>query len=904
MIPERIANAELARLKQDELRQHNWKRWGPYLAERQWATVREDYSADNDCWNSFPFEQSMSRAYRWGEDGLLGFTDRECRLCFALALWNGRDPHLKERLFGLTNPEGNHSEDVKECYFYLDSTPTHSYVKGLYKYPQGEFPYQQLRDENRRRGRHLPEYELLDTGIFDENRYFDVMAEYAKALPDDLLIRITIANRGPEAARLHLLPTLWFRNTWTWQADYEEGRWQRPLLQKLSPWQVRAQHDTLGAFVWSIGAGPAGNLPSLLFTENETNAKRLYGTDDGPRYAKDAFHDYVLRGQTDAVATDVGTKAAAYYVLDIPAGESAIVHMRLTAQRDLGPDPLGDAFDFVFQQRLDEADAFYRQKIPQNLSTDEQSISRQAYAGLLWSKQFYHYVVPDWIRGDPWLPLPPEVQRQRINRAWEHLFSRDVLSVPDKWEYPAFFAWDLAFHMIPMARIDAAFAKRQLLLLLREWYLHPNGQLPAFEYNFSDVNPPVHAWACLHVFRITGGTDYEFLERAFHKLMLNFTWWVNRQDPVGRNVFAGGFLGMDNIGVFDRSRPLPTGGCLEQADGTAWMGFFCTTMLSIALELASWNRAYEDVASKFFEHFVQIADALNHLGGNGLWHEEDGFYYDQLRTPSGGTPLRLRSLVGFVPLLAVLILEEDLIKPRLPEFEQRFLWFREHRRDLWKFVASLQETGEFPHRRMLLSLANRQRLARVLAYLLDESEFLSPYGVRSLSRFYKDHPYVFQADGGPQYTVEYVPGDMENWDFGGNSNWRGPVWFPINYLIIEALERYHEFYGDSFLVECPTGSGTWMNLQDVARELSHRLSRLFVSEDGLHRPCHAGVGRFRDDPHWRDYVLFYEYFHGDDGHGLGANHQTGWTALIASMLERCAAQRAGSAETTIVGSIA
>jgi hypothetical protein len=887
MTDDSVRSREFERLAQNQRRTHNWKRWGPYLSNRQWATVREDYASDGDCWTAFPFEQAASRAYRWGEDGLLGITDRECRLGFALALWNGRDPILKERLFGLTNHEGNHGEDVKECYFYLDSTPTHSYCRGLYKYPQREFPYQALREINRQRGRALPEYELTDTGIFDQNRYFDVFAEYAKASPDDVLIRITIENRAAESARLYLLPTLWFRNTWAWQAGYEEGRWPRPLLRKIAENQVLADHVTLGQFVWTCDKLPSGQTAPFLFTENETNARRLFGAPNRTRFVKDAFHDYLIRGQADAVAFDEGTKVAALYDLALAPGEQIVIRLRLTARNEQSLDPLGLEFDNVFARRIEEANAFFAQTIPQSLTPQEKAVARQAFAGLLWSKQFYHYVVPDWLRGDPWMPLPPEVQARRTNQDWKHLFSRDVFSVPDKWEYPAFFAWDLAFQMIPMARIDPEFAKRQLLLLLREWYLHPNGQLPAFEYDLSAVNPPVHAWACWHVFQLTGGTDYDFLERAFHKLLLNFTWWVNREDPQGRNVFAGGFLGMDNIGVFDRSKPLPTGGCLEQADGTAWMGFYCTSMLAIALELALRDAAYEDVASKFFEHFVQIADALNNLGGSGLWHEEDGFYYDQFRLDGQSTPLRVRSLVGFVPLLAVHLLKEEVIGRRLPEFEKRMFWFLDHRRDLWTYIASMEERGDPPQRRRLLSLPTRERLRRVLTYMLDENEFLSPYGVRSLSRYHQQHPYRFRGSDGQQFEVHYVPGDMDNADFGGNSNWRGPVWFPINYLIIEALERYHEYYGDSFRVPCPSGSGNLMNLQQVARELASRLSRLFLGDQSGARPCHALEERYRADPHWRDYVLFYEYFDGDTGRGLGASHQTGWTALIVNLLERC-----------------
>ncbi len=885
------SDAEEQRLAEDARRVKNWKRWGPYLSERQWATVREDYSADGDAWRYFPFEHSLSRAYRWGEDGLLGVCDRECRLCFALALWNGQDPVLKDRLFGLTNPEGNHSEDVKEVYFYLDATPTHSYLKALYRYPQAEFPYQRLRDENRSRGRHLPEYELADTGAFDGNRFFDVLAEYAKAGPDDILIRITAANRGPQPARLHLLPALWFRNTWSWGAAYDEGAWPKPHIAPAGPGAVVAEHATLGRLRLAADAGPDGRPPSIVFTENETNHELLDGSPNESPHTKDAFHAYIVHGRADAVSRAGGTKAAAVYVLDLPPGGQQILRLRLTAAADATDTPFAD-FDQIFADRIAEADAFYRAKVPQGLPPEEQAVSRQAYAGLLWSKQFYYYVVPDWVNGDARLPLPPEARARRINQDWQHLFSRDVLSVPDKWEYPWFAAWDLAFHMVPLARIDPYFAKQQLLLLLREWYLHPNGQLPAFEYNLSDVNPPVHAWACWRVYQIDGRRDQRFLERAFHKLLMNFTWWVNRKDVEGKGVFAGGFLGLDNIGVFDRSRPLPTGGYLQQADGTAWMGFYCTTMLAIALELALHDRAYEDIASKFFEHFVQIADALNHLGGTGLWHEEDGFYYDQLKLHGRSLPLRLRSLVGIIPLLAVHILDEEVLHWNLRAFQRRMSWFLHNRKDLLRHIAALEERGDAPRRQRLLALPSRQRLERALRYLLDEDEFLSPFGVRSLSRVYKDRPYEFRADGGERYTVRYVPGDMDSWDFGGNSNWRGPIWFPINYLLIESLERYHQYYGDSFRVECPTGSGRWTTLGGAARELAERLSRLFFARTGGRRPCDGDECRWTDDALWRDYVLFHEYFDGDTGRGLGASHQTGWTALIASLLEDCSRWRA------------
>ena len=876
---------ETLRLREDAARERNWKRWGPYLSERQWATVREDYSPDNTNWVSFPYEHSLSRAYRWGEDGLLGFTDRECRLCFALALWNGRDPHLKERLFGLTNPEGNHSEDVKEVYFYVDATPTYSYCKAVYKYPQLEFPYAALRAENRRRGRREPEYELIDAGAFKENRYWDVIAEYAKAAPDDILIRITVANRGPRAARLHLLPTLWFRNTWSWGAAYEEGRWVKPSLTRVSAAHVVADHETLGRFRLTAGTADGGVTPELLFTENETNAASVFGSPNESLYVKDAFHDFVVHNRTDAVATDRGTKAAARYVMDVPAGGNCTVRLRLRTEDDVDIDPFQD-FERTFEERQREADAFYAVTIPQHLSAEEQRVSRQAYAGLLWSQQFYHYVIPDWINGDARAPLPPGHRARRINQEWTHLFSRDVLSVPDKWEYPAFFAWDLAFHMVTMAKIDPELAKHQLLLLLREWYLHPNGQLPAFEYDLSNVNPPVHAWACWEVFKQSGGTDFLFLERAFHKLLMNFTWWVNRKDPEGRNVFSGGFLGMDNLGVFDRSRPLPTGGNLQQADGTAWMGFFCTSMLRIALELAlHHDRSYEDIATKFFEHFLLISDSLNRLGGYGLWDDDDGFYYDQLLIEGRTTPLKLRALIGLIPLLAVLVLDEEPFG-ELPDFRQRALWFLEHRKDLVKRIADLEVSGAKPSRRLLLSLPGRTRLERSLRYLLDEGEFLSPYGVRSLSRIYKDRPYSFRPEGqSTEYYVPYVPGDSDSPDFGGNSNWRGPVWFPINFLLIAALREYDRFYGETLQVECPTGSGRRLTLGGAAQELIRRLAGLFVQLPDGARPCHGSFAPYAEDPYWRDYVLFYEYFDGDTGRGLGASHQTGWTALVATLLD-------------------
>jgi Glycosyl hydrolase family 63 C-terminal domain len=872
---------EARRLEEDAARKQNWTRWGPYLSERQWATVREDYSADGRLWDFLTHDQSRSRAYRWGEDGLLGICDRECRLCFALALWNEKDPILKERLFGLTSPEGNHSEDVKECYFYLDSTPAHSYLKALYKYPQAEFPYGQLLEENRRRGRTQPEFELVDTGVFDEDRYFDVLAEYAKATPDDILIRITVSNRGPDAARLHLLPTLWFRNTWSWGSAYEEGEWPKPVLRQSGPDSIDAEHVTLGHVRLIAAPGPNGEAPAVLFTENESGG------------GKDAFHRYVIGKDSGAIRSERnGTKAAAHYIIELPPRSEATIRLRLFTPSDAAAPTFGAEFDQIFAERIAEADAFYSARIPQELSDDERRIARQAYAGLLWSKQFYHYIVAEWLRGDRGHPNPPESRWRHPNADWMHLHCRDVLSVPDKWEYPAFFAWDLAWHTLPLARIDPDFAKHQLLLFMREWYMRPNGQLPAFEYDLSNVNPPVHAYACWRVYKISGergDRDIPFLERAFHKLLLNFTWWVNREDQAGRNVFSGGFLGLDNIGVFDRSL-LPTGYALEQADGTAWMGLYCTTMLAIAMELARHDHTYEDIASKFFEHFVQIADALNTLGGTGLWDEEDGFYYDHLKSGDRSVPLKVRSLVGWIPLLAVEVLDEDHL---LPEFVRRTEWFLTYRKELSKQIAYLQPKGEAPDRKLLLALPSRQRLERALRHLLDEEEFLSPYGVRSLSKVHLKEPYVFR-DEGREYRVGYVPGDMDTQEFGGNSNWRGPVWFPINFLLVEALERYHHFYGDDLRVECPTGSGRLMNLAEVAGEISERLRRLFRADARGERPGQGAERRFASDQHWKDLILFYEYFHGDNGSGLGASHQTGWTSLIVRLLEDAARTRNGA----------
>ncbi|MES1166297.1 MAG: glucosidase, partial [Verrucomicrobiota bacterium] len=900
--PKFLADVELDRLDQDRRRERNWKRFGPYLAERQWGTVREDYSGDGTCWDYFPHDHARSRAYRWGEDGLLGLCDRQGRLCFGLALWNGADPILKERLFGLTGPEGNHGEDVKEQYFYLDSTPTHSYMRALYKYPQREFPYAWLVDENRRRGKGDPEFELADTGAFDDGRYFDVFAEYAKASPDDVLIAITVANRGPVAASIAVLPTLWFRNIWSW-GRAGEGYAERPSLAAVGPREISIAHPSLGQYRLAVDDDPTTvRAPELIFTENETNVERLFGAPNPAPYVKDAFHDYIVSGRAERVNPDQrGTKAAAVFRLTVPAGGQVRLRLRLTAQDEVvgGESPFA-RFDEIFAARRAECDAFYSAKTGP-LSSDERNAVRQAYAGLLWSKQFYHYDVRAWLEGDPAHPAPPDGRHRGRNGDWGHLYNRDVLSMPDKWEYPWFAAWDLAFHMIPFARIDPDFAKEQLLLMTREWYMHPNGQLPAYEFAFGDVNPPVHAWAAWRVYKIAvdreGRRDRVFLARIFKKLLLNFTWWVNRKDAEGRNLFSGGFLGLDNIGVFDRSRPLPTGGHLEQADGTAWMAFFCATMLSISLELAKTDPSYEDMASKFFEHFVRITDAMNALGGTGLWDQQDGFYYDSLHVDDREVPLRVRSLVGLLPLIAVEVLEDEAID-RLPAFRRRMRWFLENRRDLAGRVSlgvgAQGHDGKDPGSHVLLAIPSKERLVKVLRYMLDETEFLSPYGIRSVSKVHAREPYRF-FHGNEEFRVDYVPGESNTGLFGGNSNWRGPIWMPVNYLLVEALERYHHFYGDGLRVECPVGSGRFLNLSQVAKELAGRLGRIFLADGRGRRPCHGGDARFAEDPHWRDLVLFHEYFHGETGRGVGASHQTGWTALAIRFIEEIARSRVTAA---------
>jgi len=875
--------AEERRLEESRARRVNWKRWGPYLSERAWGTVREDYSAGGTAWEYFSHDQARSRAYRWNEDGIAGISDRHQSICFAVALWNEQDPILKERLFGLTGNEGNHGEDVKEYYFYLDSTPTHSYMKFLYKYPQRAFPYSQLVDENRRRSREDPEFELADSGVFADNRYFDVFVEYAKGSCNDILIRITAVNRADVAAPLRLLPTVWFRNTWSWGRDR-----QRPELQRLqgSRAAIAIDHQRTGPYTLHFDGAP-----ELLFTENETNSQRLFGIDSASPFVKDAFNEYIVNGITTAVnPAQRGTKAAGHYAALIGPGQSLTVRLRLTDGSIIDDvNGVGGDFADVFSRRQREADEFYTTVIPESLSDDAKSVMRQAFAGMMWSKQFYHYVVRDWLSGDPGQPAPPEGHRYGRNGQWPHLYNADVISMPDKWEYPWYAAWDLAFHCVPLALVDSEFAKEQLILLLREWYMHPNGQLPAYEWAFGDVNPPVHAWAAWRVYKIEerrrGSGDRQFLERVFQKLLINFTWWVNRKDAEGMNVFQGGFLGLDNIGVFDRSAALPTGGHLEQSDGTSWMGMYTLNMLAIAMELAREDSTYEDVASKFWEHFLYIAAAMNNLGQDGisLWNEEDGFYYDVLHAGNGDHfPLKVRSMVGLIPLFAVETLEPDVLD-KLPGFKRRLEWFIDNRPDLIANAACMRTRGT--EERRLLSIVTRERLRRVLQVMLDENEFLSPYGIRALSRAHRNRPYTLEVSG-QRHQVSYEPGESTTGLFGGNSNWRGPIWFPVNFLLVESLQRFHHYLGDAFTVECPTGSGQWMNLSEVAAELSRRLARPFLRGTDGTRPVHGMHEQFQSDPHWRDLVLFYEYFHGDNGRGVGASHQTGWTGLVAKLLQQ------------------
>ena len=851
-----------------------WKKLGPYLSERQWGTVREDYSQDGNAWDYFSHDQSRSRAYRWGEDGLAGISDDKQQLCFAIALWNGRDPILKERLFGLTNNEGNHGEDVKEYYFYLDSTPTHSYMKYLYKYPQQQFPYRNLVEASRSRSREEFEYELLDTGVFDDSRYFDVFVEYAKADPEDMLIRISVHNRGPESAELHLLPTLWFRNTWSW----EQGA-TKPSLRQLGEASVRASHRELGD--WTLDCEGS---PELVFTENESNNRKLWGQANPSPYVKDAFHEYLISGREDAVNPDkVGTKAAAHYRLEVPAGGSKILRMRLRTK------PSADAFgtfNKTFAARLADADEFYNRITPGSLNEDERNVHRQALAGMLWSKQYYYFDLDRWLQEHGAHPLTGGTHSSIRNTEWFHMLNSDIISMPDKWEYPWYAAWDLAFHSIALSLVDFDFAKDQLLLMLRNLYAHPNGQIPAYEWNFSDVNPPVHAWATLFLFNIErelGRSDLRFLERSFQGLMQNFNWWVNRKDPAGKNVFAGGFLGLDNIGVFDRSAPLPTGGHLDQADGTAWMAFYCQCMLEIALILTEYDSMYEEIAFRFLEHFMWITYAMDRIGDNHdeMWDSQDGFFYDLLHFPNGeAMRLKVRSMVGLLPLVASSVLEPTDIMARNPRMRELVETFKKRHPNLLKHIAPADEKFVGYGGRRLLSVCNKEKIERILAYLLDEKEFFSPYGIRSLSRYHLEHPFVFNLSG-QEYKVQYLPAESNTGMFGGNSNWRGPIWMPVNALLLRGLLNLYQFYGDDFKVECPTGSGKYMTLYEVAKELAARLSGIFLRAANGKRPVYGGTKKFQEDPYWKDYILFYEYFHGDNGAGLGASHQTGWTGIIA-----------------------
>jgi hypothetical protein len=876
---------EKDRLLEDRERKANWKRWGSYLSERQWGTVREDYSHHGNSWAAVPHDHARLRAYRWGEDGLQGWSDRKGRLCFSLALWNGKDSILKERLFGLGGNEGNHGEDVKECYYYLDATPTHSYTKALYKYPHAAYPYSTIIQENQKLGRNVPEMELADLGIFQEGRYFDVLQEVAKRSPEDILWKLTITNHGPEEASLDVLPQLWFRNTWSW-GDKREAPLFKPSITREGNF-IRASHESLGSYrFYATSADPT--LPvQWIFTENESNREAMGEGSNQQPYVKDAFHRFLIQDQKNAVnPIETGTKAAAVMRFSIPAGKSVVVHCRLHAEREHNDIKGCEQFDETMALRIAEADEFYSNIITPNIPADEYLICRQGYAGLLWTKQFYNYVVDDWLQGDPKGPPMHENRKNGRNADWKHFFARDILSMPDKWEYPWFAAWDTAFHMIPFSAIDPDFTKDQLLLLLREWYMHPNGQLPAYEWNFSDVNPPVHAWAVWRVYKIAdekGKRDVMFLERAFQKLLINFTWWVNRKDTEGRHVFGGGFLGLDNIGVFDRSHALPGGGRLNQADGTAWMAFYCLTMLSISLELASINHAYEDIASKFIEHFVNITDAINSLGGTGLWDETDGFYYDQLIiNQENPIPLRIRSLVGLLPLCAVTVLKQKTIDA-LPGFRKRLDWFLSNRPDLMKYIRFRKAPGEKNIGRCLLSLPTEDRLRKTLTRMLAENEFLSPYGIRSMSKIHATQPFIFEHSG-RRNEVHYTPGESTTDMFGGNSNWRGPIWFPTNFIIIEALERYYYFFGDSFRIEYPTGSGNQKNLIEIALDLCDRLIALFVPNAEGYRPCFGDAYRYTDVPHWQNLLLFHEYFHAETGEGLGASHQTGWTSLVVRLV--------------------
>jgi Glycosyl hydrolase family 63 C-terminal domain len=872
---------EAERLEEGNSGRAKWRRWGPYLSERQWGTVREDYSPHGTAWDYLTHDQARSRTYRWGEDGIAGLSDDHQRICLALALWNGKDPILKERLFGLTNSEGNHGEDVKELYYYLDATPTHSYLKMLYKYPQRAFPYDWLVQENSRRGKEQPEFELIDTDAFREGRYFDVFVEYGKAAPEDILMQVTVCNRGPDNAAIHILPQLWFRNTWSW--GYDD---RKPSIQFLSDSAASVQHPVLGEYtLYTEGTG------AFLFSENETNVRRLYGMEEATGYFKDAFHEFLINGNIKAInPAQKGTKCGVHFPLEVPPGSEVKVRLRLVS--GLKTPPFID-FDAIMENRRQDTEEFYadlQRELPDN---DAKSVQRQALAGMIWSKQYFNYDVRQWLKGDPAQPPPPAERKFGRNNEWTHLNNSDIISMPDKWEYPWYAAWDLAFHTLSLALVDSQFAKEQLLLITRVWYMHPNGQLPAYEWAFGDVNPPVHGWATWRVFQIDRKHrrernpddcgDLAFLEGVFHKLMLNFTWWVNRKDAAGRNIFQGGFLGLDNIGVFDRSAPLPTGGYMNQSDGTSWMAMYCLNLMRIALELANHDHVYEEIATKFFEHFLQIAEAMTYAGdGIGLWDEADGFFYDVLNLPSGlGIPLKVRSMVGLIPLFAVETLEPELLDP-VPGFTKRLEWYLDHRPELAALISRWSAPGVGDRR--LLSLLRGHRMKEVLRRMLDESEFLSDYGIRALSRYHLEHPYRFEWNGCVM-TVEYQPGESTSGLFGGNSNWRGPIWFPVNFLIIESLQKFHHYYGDEFKIECPTGSGRFITIKEVAEELSRRLTRLFTRNEKGQRPVFGENEQLQNDPHFRDYIQFHEYFHGDNGRGVGASNQTGWTGLIAKIIQ-------------------
>jgi len=873
-----LRSKEYARLTEGPAgRAGPWRRIGPYLSERAWGTVREDYSADGTAWEYFPHDHARSRAYRWSEDGLAGVCDLEQRMCLALAVWNGRDPILKERIFGLTGNEGNHGEDAKEYWWYVDATPTASWLRWRYHYPQAEFPYARLREENAKRGRTDREFELVDTGIFDDNRYWQIEADYAKATPLDLCLRLRVRNAGPEAAELHVLPTLWFRNTWSWEEAIA-----RPLIRAETPNDVAgvasaiAQETQLGRWRLAAGSDPAGRAPQLLFCENETNFQRVFGSAVGVAYPKDGINDHVVHRAATVNPARQGTKLACWYRVSVASGATVELRLRLARVESEAMPDLGAGFERTLADREREADEYYAELCPEHASKDEAAVMRQGFAGMIWSQQFYHYDIGSWLDGDPGQPPPPATRKSGRNHEWRHLDNRDVIVMPDKWEYPWYASWDLAFHSVILARIDPGAAKHQLLLLFREWYMHPSGQIPAYEWAFGDVNPPVHAWAALTLFRIDGYSDFKFLARAFHKLLINFTWWVNRKDTLGDNIFEGGFLGLDNIGPFDRSAMLPRGEILEQSDGTAWMAKFCLNMLEMALRLANQDRSYEGVAIKFFEHFASIAAAMNEL-----WDEEDGFFYDRLRMPDGSTvPLRARSMVGLLPIFAAVELSTTLWE-NLSEFRERANWFIAHKPEFASFLRYFAKDN----RPELISLVDESRLRRVLVRMLDEAEFLSPYGLRSLSRYHRNHPLVVELPGG-QARLDYEPGESTSGVFGGNSNWRGPIWFPFNFLAIESLRHLHGTLGESFTVELPTGSGRKASLGQVADELERRLLRLFLLDANGHRPVYGGSVLFQNDPAWRDHILFYEYFHGETGEGLGASHQTGWTALAAALIAR------------------